>query len=226
LSAVISKWMIALSPHDDAADVDLDAWVDGLPSRTPGLKGLEIEHLDVEAHRAHTRAASGSPRPPQWTVIVCLWTENTPPPDLASLRSYTAMPVKVSEHCAFDLRGDLRRTGTVAGFKKTTFWKAPTGVAATVWQKHYRDHVPSVRTCHSAWAYRQNLIREKPASCPYDAVSENWWATETDLCERFFTSAAGQRTVAEEVARFIDGSAVSTLVTRHRIIVTPPYMDI
>jgi hypothetical protein len=197
-------------------------WAQSLLEFVPGLRGLEFERAAPDEHRAHVLAGmtvnTDIVVSPPWPAIVSLWTETPSAPRLPPLEAHEMTCVRVAELRAFDNHDELSRTGAVKGFKKTTFWKSAPGVARGLWMERYRAHVPTVRACHSAWAYRQNIIEEKPATCPYDAVSENWWATVTDLCERFYLSEDARRAVGEEVMTFLDRNVVATMVTRHHVL--------
>lgn len=216
------KWMILLAPRNIVSpeSAKITAWAKGLPAQLPSLEGLELEHVSLEDHRAHVLAFAGKITAPEWSTIVTIWTTSAACPHVTIPDSLIATYVKVREHRAFDLHGVLPAQQVTRGFKKTTFWKALGGLAPEVWQSRYRAHVPTVQICHPAWAYRQNVIEEKPSGFPYDAVSENWWATRADLCERFYLSEPARRTVVDETNTFIDKTAVATVVTRHRVVVS------
>jgi hypothetical protein len=217
------KWMIALTDADDRNDRDISdiiAWVDILRSRSGGLKALELDVLSLPEHRAHDEFFSRPATKPAWSALVSLWTSSPDRPDLpAPPDPFAAVCVQVREHRAFGMEKAVASAGATPGLKKTTFWKAPTGLASKTWQDRYRAHVATVQKHHSAWAYRQNIVIDKPASFPFDAVSENWWAELPDLRERFYLSEAGRRAVSEEVAGFIDLAVVAQVVSRHTVIV-------
>jgi hypothetical protein len=215
--------MIALTDPTDQCGEDLSAipvWVDEIRYGAPRLRGLELDVLSLPAHRAHEEFFSRQVTKPLWSVLASVWTSARDCLDLPTPPGpFTAVCVEVCEHRAFGLEKFVAKAGATPGLKKTTFWKAPTGLANTVWQRRYRAHVAAVQQHHSAWAYRQNLIKDKPPSFPFDAISENWWANVNDLCESFYLSETGRRAVSDEVAGFIDFGAVAAVVSQHTVIV-------
>lgn len=221
--AEIRKWMIALTDATDQSDRDLGeitAWVDAIKLSTPGLRGLELDVLSLPEHRAHDEFFSRQATKPLWSALINLWTSAQGRPDLPPPpEPFEATCVQVGEHRAFGFEKGVTSPGATPGLKKTTFWKAPTGLASNIWQDRYRAHVPTVREHHSAWAYRQNIIIGKPTAFPFDAVSENWWAELSDLRERFYLSETGRRAVSDEVAGFIDLGVTAAVVSRHTVIV-------
>jgi hypothetical protein len=169
--ALPSKWMVTVSCDAGVAASrasDITVWAHGLLDHVPGLRALEFELAAPEDHNAHISAGVNvmrdAPVLPPWPAIVSLWVDSPVQPKLPPLAHHQTTSVRVAEYRAFDDHGALVHTGGIKGFKKTTFWKSVPGVPCEVWQERYRAHVPTVRTCHPAWAYRQNIIEEKPLS--------------------------------------------------------------
>ena len=72
--------------------------------------------------------------------------------------------------------------------------------------EHYQQrHAPLARIHHPGIArYVQNFVTTPADDAPFDAISELWFASESDARTRFYRDDESRRVIAEDVRRFID----------------------
>ncbi len=163
------------------------------PGAGPGI--LDVAHRDPAARARFAR-------PPLMAFDALWWTEvgGTLPAGLepATEAFRLTLEAHVGWHPAdpgAGLPGDV--------VKQVSFLCAAEGYGEDRFREHYRHHVALARRHMPAlWRYVQNdvvgrddgVASSAPAGIPpFVAVSELWFRTTADFCERYFPSAEDQR---------------------------------
>ena len=191
----------------------LRSWASGLAEALPGLQRLELDLVDDEALELHRTARPSLTPLPKFCAALAIWADEAPQAAPAGFGSFT---FEVRDRVGYGFEDD--GPGPMRGFKKHTFWKAKSGLAPEEWDALYAHHITTVPHLQPIWRYRQNIILRKPEALPFDAISENWWATKHDLAEGFFFSDAAAAAVQKETSQFIDLDVTANFVGRNELI--------
>ena len=188
-------------------------WAEGLAQLQAGVTRIEFDPIDREAQAVHDRYVPSTWPSPGMSAIVSLWAAAPPGAPPAAHRM---LVIEVADRVGYGFEGD--GPGPVRGYKKFSMWGATPDVPRETWDPLYAHHIVTVPQQQPIWRYRQNIIVGKPQELPYDAISENWWATVEDLSGRFYFSEASRREVQAETVQFVDYKVHTAFIARNEVL--------
>jgi hypothetical protein len=172
----------------------------------------ELERVDEGVQRQHTA------KPAWFQAMAVFWAPPSSLGELVGSAPKGCLCYRLDERLAFDRSARRDEARPWSGVKKTTFWRAASGVDTATWQGRYTNHGLIAAAYHRTTVrYRQNFVASGP-DIPFDAVSELWWTNEEDLIERFVDSEEGERLLSIDFHGFLDPATAYPTVSRHEIL--------
>ncbi|MFA5884902.1 MAG: EthD domain-containing protein [Acidimicrobiia bacterium] len=173
-----------------------------LGDAVPDVDGL----VAYSVHRPHP----DEPAAPPDTIggVAMAWVTGDAPIDPAAWFDAPVAAYLVDERVQIEWTRDWADGTPTPAIEQCSFVRRLPALTRAEFAAHWNDrHAPLVPVHHPGVArYVQNpVIESLTANAPdVDGIAQLYFHTAHDLHERFYDSPEGQRTVGEDVARFID----------------------